>query len=303
MASSGGGPPVLVLRAGSGANDQTWQVSEPSADLGRLPPCPVILNDRSVGRRHARITLVKGEFLLEDLASQNGTFANGRAVTIGYRINSGDQLKFGDVVLIAEVRGGAPLSTAASQDPGETRLYEGDLPPPPQPKVRARADHRPRARDESTTGSKEIGQQSTVMLGGEPPRVATPVAYQPPPGAARAAATGHSLPDLTAAADGLAGSLRQFQQEVGAALRVFEQSGGRETLQAVLERLKRLEAGQGGRDADAIANWVPMVRRLLETQLTLINLLGPIGSAGLAPTGRDELQPHPGNVERVARAH
>jgi phosphoserine phosphatase RsbU/P len=49
--------------------------------LGRALDCQVHIRDLTVSRRHARITLTDGRYMVEDLGSGNGTFVNDKAVT------------------------------------------------------------------------------------------------------------------------------------------------------------------------------------------------------------------------------
>lgn len=60
------------------------------------------LEDSSVSRLHARITLQDGEVCLEDLNSTNGTFKNGLRLQPyeKRRLEEGDEIKFGKVLLI-----------------------------------------------------------------------------------------------------------------------------------------------------------------------------------------------------------
>jgi hypothetical protein len=48
--------------------------------LGRHPACDVVVADPSVSRRHAQLTLRDGVWVLQDLASTNGTAVNGQRV-------------------------------------------------------------------------------------------------------------------------------------------------------------------------------------------------------------------------------
>ncbi|HLB65294.1 MAG TPA: FHA domain-containing protein [Anaerolineales bacterium] len=56
----------------------------------------------SVSRRHARIFLQHGEWLLEDLRSTNGTAVNEQWLDAGERValRDGDEVRFGDVTLV-----------------------------------------------------------------------------------------------------------------------------------------------------------------------------------------------------------
>jgi signal transduction histidine kinase/ActR/RegA family two-component response regulator len=68
---------------------------EGSATLGRSPDATIMLEDPEVSRIHARLSRTeRGEYLLEDLGSKNGTFVNGvrverRSVLYGDKIRVG----------------------------------------------------------------------------------------------------------------------------------------------------------------------------------------------------------------------
>ncbi len=55
----------------------------------------------SVSRRHARVFLQRGDWLVEDLRSTNGTAVNDRWLEPGERVRlrDGDSVRFGDVVM------------------------------------------------------------------------------------------------------------------------------------------------------------------------------------------------------------
>jgi hypothetical protein len=61
--------------------------------------------DSGVSRRHAVISLHQGTYLLEDLASANGTFVNGHRLgpQAPVQIKHGDEIKFGTLILRFEV--------------------------------------------------------------------------------------------------------------------------------------------------------------------------------------------------------
>ncbi len=61
--------------------------------------------DAGVSRRHAIITPSHGAYLLEDLASANGTFINGRRIApeSPTLIQHGDELRFGTLILRFEL--------------------------------------------------------------------------------------------------------------------------------------------------------------------------------------------------------
>ena len=66
--------------------------------FGRGDPDVIELPSTTVSRRHARIT-VDADAVLEDLGSKNGTFVGDRQVTTPTRLNDGDRVRFGSLLL------------------------------------------------------------------------------------------------------------------------------------------------------------------------------------------------------------
>lgn len=75
-------------------------LSEGENLIGRDPVATVCLDAPGISRRHARIVVVNGEALLEDLESKNGTTVGDVAVTAKVALHDGDCIKMGDVLLI-----------------------------------------------------------------------------------------------------------------------------------------------------------------------------------------------------------
>jgi DNA-binding winged helix-turn-helix (wHTH) protein len=65
--------------------------------LGRVEDGVVWLESPSVSRRHARILIEKGEVVIEDLASKNGTFVRGERISVPTRLADGDVFRLGRV--------------------------------------------------------------------------------------------------------------------------------------------------------------------------------------------------------------
>ena len=65
--------------------------------MGRHPDCDIVLDAGAVSRQHAQITVVGGDFLIEDLRSRNGTFVNGHAIQGQHKLAHGDRLKICDL--------------------------------------------------------------------------------------------------------------------------------------------------------------------------------------------------------------
>ncbi len=71
--------------------------SKPEIILGRDPGCDFPLDDQTVSSRHARLSYHHNQWWIEDLASTNGTYLDGEAVTAPVVITHGDELRLGQV--------------------------------------------------------------------------------------------------------------------------------------------------------------------------------------------------------------
>jgi pSer/pThr/pTyr-binding forkhead associated (FHA) protein len=66
-----------------------------SVAVGRSSSVDLMVPDRMLSRRHARLYLEGGDWLVEDLGSHNGTFLNGSRVESPVRLKDGDVLALG----------------------------------------------------------------------------------------------------------------------------------------------------------------------------------------------------------------
>ncbi len=102
--------------------------------IGRGDGVDVRIDHDSVSRRHARLTMSRGEVRIEDLSSANGTWIAGRrlAPTEQARVPTGVAVEVGSSVLRVFVEDGASAvasskgaaSRAVSRDPSMARTYE-----------------------------------------------------------------------------------------------------------------------------------------------------------------------------------
>ena len=69
--------PALRVIKGPSAGD-VFYLDRPTITLGRDPHCDIFLNDMTVSRKHAQITIAPGRVELTDLGSLNGTWVDGR---------------------------------------------------------------------------------------------------------------------------------------------------------------------------------------------------------------------------------
>lgn len=103
--------------------------------IGRDPANAIVINDPEVSRRHARLTLQGGRYVLEDLGSTNGTFVNGRRLTGAYVLKPGDVVSLGETISM--------VFEAVAFDPGATVVSSSAKatvapPAPPMPQVAPR---------------------------------------------------------------------------------------------------------------------------------------------------------------------
>jgi hypothetical protein len=94
-------------RAPNKANEE-WTLlalewdSDPSELLvGRHCSCDIVISDLSVSRRHARLVARDGRWILQDLASTNGTVLNGLRVG-RCELRAGDRLQLGEHHLLID---------------------------------------------------------------------------------------------------------------------------------------------------------------------------------------------------------
>jgi DNA-binding winged helix-turn-helix (wHTH) protein len=80
--------------------------------IGRDPDCAVFVDDGTVSRRHARVTVKGNEAFLEDLGSKNGTTVGGLPPEASRGLKHGDAILVGSVLFT--VRMAAPSQETAT---------------------------------------------------------------------------------------------------------------------------------------------------------------------------------------------
>ena len=88
MERNGDELPMLVAQDGP-LNGKRW-VLRSSLIIGRESSCDVVIPERQVSRRHARVTPTSAGYLLEDLGSKNGTNWNGELLSGPVLLRDGD---------------------------------------------------------------------------------------------------------------------------------------------------------------------------------------------------------------------
>ncbi len=109
------GPSPRVIGLGAG----------PIWTLGRSAENGIVIDDTSISRKHAMLQRLGGrDIFLVDLGSANGTFVNGRRVSVPIALRSGDRVTFGSTRCEFVV----PVATAPAE--------EDESPQAPEPATR-----------------------------------------------------------------------------------------------------------------------------------------------------------------------
>lgn len=78
-------------------------LTRPQLVLGRLPSCDVPLDGLTVSGLHCRILKMQAGVFLEDLRSRNGTFVNGRVVSLLTELSAGDVIRVGEATFALQL--------------------------------------------------------------------------------------------------------------------------------------------------------------------------------------------------------
>lgn len=85
-----------------GNAEQLISVSQSELIVGRLPECDLCLPFSEVSRHHSRIFRNnRGDWLVEDLGSTNGTIVNQVQITAPYQLKHNDAIQIGNAFLLA----------------------------------------------------------------------------------------------------------------------------------------------------------------------------------------------------------
>ncbi|MBU8934450.1 MAG: SpoIIE family protein phosphatase [candidate division Zixibacteria bacterium] len=104
---------MLKLIGSDGRKLYSWELEPGEYLVGRTPEFDYYISDRTISRKHARITVSSsGDSVeLEDLGSHNGTAVNGARVVEPVKLKIGDTVLFGQVEFRVSGKG-EPTATA-----------------------------------------------------------------------------------------------------------------------------------------------------------------------------------------------
>ena len=149
----------FVMRDGP-TPGKTYSISKSELFIGRDIKSDIVLNVSEVSRRHARVSLQEGGYILEDLGSTNGTFVNGQRLVGPHLLLPGEIVRLGDRVTLAfEAYEFDPDATIIATPPPAATAPQPAAEPPPQP----------------------IAQPQAVQPQAAPPQPAPPPQHVAPP--------------------------------------------------------------------------------------------------------------------------
>jgi pilus assembly protein CpaF len=144
---------VVITEKGGAQRREQFDQSE--VTIGRVQGNDIILAKGNVSKRHSRIVLKDGRFIVVDLKSTNGTYVNGRKTTSPLVVKPGDKIYIGDFILMVEQGTELDLHhpssipdvgpSAPPPAPAKPSAVAASAPPPPPP--RAPFEDEPSARE------------------------------------------------------------------------------------------------------------------------------------------------------------
>src|ERR1051326_4975037 len=122
-----------------GGEQRRMVFNKPEVTIGRVQGNDIVLPKGNVSKRHARIVLKDGKFIIVDLKSTNGTYVNGRKITSPLVVKDSDKIYIGDFIVGVDESASAdsePVEAgAAPVGPPARRLVQSpDVAPPAPPR-------------------------------------------------------------------------------------------------------------------------------------------------------------------------
>ncbi len=131
----------LIMRTGP-TPGKVFELDKSEIYLGRDVSNDIVVNDSEVSRKHARMIMQAGGYILEDLGSTNGTFVGGQ------RLMGPHGLRPGEVVMLGE---NVTLAFEVGYDPDAT-MVAAPAQMPARPPSQERQAQVPRAQQPAYTG-------------------------------------------------------------------------------------------------------------------------------------------------------
>ncbi len=108
----------LVMHKGPNPG-KIFEMVQDELTIGRDITNRIVINDPEVSRKHCRLTLQSGAYVIEDLGSTNGTFVDGQRLIGPHMLRPGEIVMMGEKISLEyEVLGFDPNATLIS-GPGQ----------------------------------------------------------------------------------------------------------------------------------------------------------------------------------------
>ena len=129
-------PPCLVMLEGpAGYVGKQWPIDKTDLIIGRSMTSTIFVDDRSVSKSHAKISLSNGDVFILDLESTNRTVVNDDTLPplVPMKLNANDQVKTGNVLFkflesgSIEAHAMEQLQTKSEKDPLTGAYNKGAL--------------------------------------------------------------------------------------------------------------------------------------------------------------------------------
>src|SRR5213083_1101142 len=122
-----------------GGEQKRLEFDKPEVTIGRVQGNDIILPKGNVSKRHSRIVLRDGKFIIVDLKSTNGTFVNGKRISSPMVLKDADKIYIGDFTLQLE----GPKAGPVVEPPIVPPKPAAEPPRPEPPKNGHAAKHEP----------------------------------------------------------------------------------------------------------------------------------------------------------------
>lgn len=109
----------LIMRSGP-TPGKSFELNKSEIYIGRDIHNDIVINDAEVSRKHARLVIQAGGYVLEDLGSTNGTFVNGQRLMGPHVLRPNELVMLGEKVSLvfeASYEPGATVAAVPSQPP------------------------------------------------------------------------------------------------------------------------------------------------------------------------------------------
>lgn len=104
----------LVMHKGPNPG-KIFELVQDELTIGRDITNRIVINDPEVSRKHSRLTLQSGAYVIEDLGSTNGTFVDGQRLIGPHMLRPGETIMLGEKISLEyEVLGFDPNATLMS---------------------------------------------------------------------------------------------------------------------------------------------------------------------------------------------